>query len=151
MTLRRRGFLLAEGSGCCPRSELPLERELVLPWGIVRIGLRNASEGRVAEACAAAAVSDVEVGCVGDIEAFYAELHVDTFRDRKVLEEGEIDVTKVRSEQRIALSSPDRSEGLRGELCRVKEVRKGFVAQPSISNLVGTILPSAVLEGSHDC
>jgi hypothetical protein len=72
---------------------------LVLPWGIVRIGLRNASEGRVAEASAAAAVSDVEVWCVGDIEAFYAELHVDTFRDRKVLEEGEIDVTEVRSEQ----------------------------------------------------
>jgi len=43
-TLRRRGFLLAEGLGCCRRLELPLEGELVLPWGIVRIGLRNASE-----------------------------------------------------------------------------------------------------------
>jgi hypothetical protein len=31
-------------------------------------------------------------------------------------------MTEVRSEQRVALGSPDRSEGLRGELCRVKEV-----------------------------
>lgn len=66
---------------------------MVLPWGIVRIGLR--SGGRVAEATAAAAVSDLEVGGVGDIEVFYAELHVDTFPDRKVIEEGKIDVTEV--------------------------------------------------------
>ena len=38
---------------------------------MVRIRLRNVSEGRVAEACAAAAVPDVVVRCVGDIEAFY--------------------------------------------------------------------------------
>lgn len=82
-------ILLAEGSGCCRRLELDFEGEFVLPWGVVRIGLRNAAEGGVAEggvaeACAAAAVSDVEVGCVGDIEAFYAELYVDSGKDKIV-------------------------------------------------------------------
>jgi hypothetical protein len=77
-------ILLAEGSGCCRRLELDFEGEFVLPWGIVRIGLRNAAEGGVAEACAAAAVSDVEAGCVGDIEAFHAELYVDSGKDKIV-------------------------------------------------------------------
>jgi hypothetical protein len=37
------------------------EGELILPRGVVWIGLRNGSESRVSEACAAIAISDIEV------------------------------------------------------------------------------------------
>jgi hypothetical protein len=55
------GLLMADGPSCCLGLELRFESKLILPWGVVRIGLRNLSESRIAEARPAAAVSDVVV------------------------------------------------------------------------------------------
>ena len=79
--LRRRGLNYG-------RLEVRLEGELIFPGGVVRIGLRNGSEGRVSEACPTAAISDVEIRCVRNIEALRTELDLYTFRDGKVLEDG---------------------------------------------------------------
>jgi hypothetical protein len=54
-------LLMADGPSCCLGLELRFDGKLILPRGIVRIGLRNLSESRIAEAYPAAAVSDVVV------------------------------------------------------------------------------------------
>src|ERR1700733_13446231 len=97
----------------CVELELRLERELIFPWRVVRISLRDASEGRISEACSAAAISDVEVRRVRYIEALCAELQLYTFLDRKVLEDGEVDMAEVGSKLRVALCVSNRSERLR--------------------------------------
>ena len=115
-SLRRRvGFLLG--------LELRLEYELVLTRVVVRIGGRDGAEGVVAVLLVTAVVvRDEEVWRVGDVEALCAELEVDPFRDREVLEDGEVYVTEVGSKQRVALRGSNGSEGLRGEVCRVEEL-----------------------------
>ena len=108
-SLRRRvGFLLG--------LELRLEYELVLTRVVVRIGGRDGAEGVVAVLLVTAVVvRDEEVWRVGDVEALCAELEVDPFRDREVLEDGEVYVTEVGSKQRVALRVANGSEGLRSE------------------------------------
>jgi hypothetical protein len=124
--------------------ELRLQSKLKLAWSIVRIGLRDASEGRVSEACSAAAISNVEVRSVRNVEALCTELHLYTFRNRKVLEDGEVDMTEVGSELGVTLGVSDRPECLRSEGCRIEEFSQAPIAYVRILNLVGTILPSAV-------
>jgi hypothetical protein len=89
---------LAVAAGVYLRLEVRLERELILARGVIRIRLRHRSESGVSEACRAAAVSDVEVWRVGDIKSLRPELHFHTFGNRKVLEDGQVDVTEVGSE-----------------------------------------------------
>ena len=79
----------------CTWLEMDFECELKLTWGVIRISLRNASECRITKACTAAAVSDVEVWRIGEIEALCAKLHLQSLRNRKVLEDGEIDVAEL--------------------------------------------------------
>jgi hypothetical protein len=68
---------------------------LVLPWNAIPIGLRDGSEGGVPEACSAAAICDVEIRRVRDIEALGAEQQLYTFLDRRVLEEEKVDMAEV--------------------------------------------------------
>ena len=58
---RRRRVSLGRRIGTGPKLEVHFQGELILPWGVVRIGLRDTSESRIPEACSAATVSDVEV------------------------------------------------------------------------------------------
>ena len=58
----------------CVELELRLESELIFSRSVVRIGLRDPSEGRVSEACSAAAISDIKIRRVRDVEALCAEL-----------------------------------------------------------------------------
>ena len=82
--------------------EVIFQVELILPRCVVRIGLRNATKCRVPEAGPTAAVSDEEIRCVGDVETFCAELHrLCASRNRKVLEDREVDVAEVGTEKRI--------------------------------------------------
>ena len=64
------------------------ESELILSRSVIRIRLGNTSERRISEACPTAAIANVEVGRIGDIEALRTELHLHTLGDRKVLENG---------------------------------------------------------------
>jgi len=73
--------------GCCLGLELHFQGELMLPWNVVRVGLRNLSEARVTKRISRLAILQIEVGRVGDVECLHTELHVHPFRDRKVLEE----------------------------------------------------------------
>ena len=61
---------------CRQELEVRFKCELIFPRGVVRIGLRYTTECRVSKACPAAAVSDVEVRSVRDIEALRAELYL---------------------------------------------------------------------------
>src|SRR5579863_1770114 len=126
---------------------MSLECELKLTRRVIRIGLRNASERGVAKACPAASVSDIKVWRVGEIEALRSELHLQAFRDWKVLENGEIDVTELGSKQRIALSVPYGSERLRSKRSGIEELRIGLVAETGILDLVRAVLPAVVERG----
>ena len=121
-----------------------LESELILSRSVIRIRLGNASESRISEACPAAAIADVEVGRIGDIEAFRPELHLHVLGDGKVLEDREIDMSKVGPEQRISTSSSNVSQWLRSEGCDVEELDLALVAQPGILDLIRAILTPAV-------
>jgi hypothetical protein len=68
---------------------------LLLPWNVIPIGLRDGSEGGVSDTCSAAAICDVEVRRVRDIEALGAEQQLYTFLDRRVLEEEKVDMAEV--------------------------------------------------------
>jgi len=92
-------MLFAIAIGVSWRLEVRLERELILARRVIRIGLRHRSESGVSEACCTAAVSDVEVWRVGDIKGLRPELDFHTFGNRKVLEDGKIDVPEIGSEQ----------------------------------------------------
>ena len=83
-----RSSALRHRHGVSFRLEVRLERELKLARRVIRIGLRHSSEGGVSKACRAAAVSDVEVWRVGDIKSLRPELHLYTFGNGKVLEDG---------------------------------------------------------------
>lgn len=97
------------------RLEVGLESELILPWCVVWIGLRNSTECRVSEACAATAISDVEIRRVGDIKALGPELHLQTLRDGEVLEDRQINMAEVGPEQRVSMGGSNGSKGLWGE------------------------------------
>src|SRR5579863_9077938 len=101
---------------------MDFESELILSRRVIRIRLGNASERRISEACPAAAIADVEVGCIGDIEALRTELHLHALGDGKVLEDRQIDMSKVGPEQRVPTSSSNGSQWLRSEGCDVKEL-----------------------------
>ena len=126
--------------------ELRFESELILPWGVVWIGLRDASEGSIAKLLVAGVVvCDEEVRRVGDVERLCTELQVHSFRDREVFEDGQVDMAEVGSKQRVALRVPDGSERLRSEGRRVEELRIGLVAQAGILDGVRPIISTAVL------
>jgi hypothetical protein len=112
----------------CVGLELRLESELIFPRSVVRIGLRDAAEGWVSEACSAAAISDIEVRRVRDVEALCAEPHLYTFLDRKVLEDGEVDMAEVGSKLRVAPGVSNRSECLWSEGCRIEEFSQTLIA-----------------------
>src|SRR5246127_5319067 len=124
--------------------EMYFESELILSRRVIRIRLGNTSERRIAETCPTAAVADVEVGRIGDIETLGTELHLHPLGDRKVLENGQIDMSKVGPEQRIPMGGANRSQWLRGEGRDIKELGLALVVQPGILDLIRAILTAAV-------
>src|SRR5579863_3762488 len=120
------------------------ESELILSRRVIRIRLGNTSERWISEACPTAAIANVEVGRIGDIETLRTELHFYAICNGKVLEDGQIHMAKVGPEQRIPTSGANRSKWLRGEGRDIKELGLALVVQPGILDLIRAILTAAV-------
>src|SRR5580704_10550952 len=135
------------GQACCLGLELRLEGELVETRGIVRIEVANYSEVSTAEFSTAVPQREDEAGCVADVVGFRTELHVHALGHREVLEERQIHVTKVGTEERVARRIANFPGRLRCEGGDVEELGLRPVST-RVEQSVGTISAAAVIRHS---